>query len=407
MTATATPLPLMPSTDDELLTKVSDEQSLETSDSGTKSESVSTATDNKAVAALPPIPKVIVPSSFTAHDPWYVRGGMHVNEVGLAFNIAVPAVFLVMTASEESKWLTQLSMPQLFVLVLIAQIVAAVVEGKRTTFCTVVFPVYLTTLLVIPSTLSTNPLFTIALATFFALWRIGICMSVCLHRYAAHAAFKCGPTTQLILNILGCAANQGGPIWWASQHRLHHKCCDVERDPHSAILDGVEKAFAFFQTHRTVVEEFAPRHNDTKVLRLLDTWSFLVCSVNLYLSYCMFGREGLFVTYTSMWLSQTGTLWFNIGNHPPNAHPNKDCQSTNYIGGGNGIDTGYYPGFWLLNFIYPYIAGAVAESNHDDHHNHSQLAKREPGDVMYYTFLLPLEKLGLIWNVKKYDEKFE
>lgn len=108
-----------------------------------------------------------------------------------------------------------------------------------------------------------------------------------------------------------------------------------------------------------------------------------------------------------MWLSQTGTLWFNIGNHPPNAHPNKDCQSTNYIGGGNGIDTGYYPGFWLLNFIYPYFAGAVAESNHDDHHNHSMLAKREPGDVMYYAFLWPLEKLGLIWNVKKYDEKFE
>lgn len=139
--------PLMPSTDDELLTKVSDEQSLETSDSGTKSESVGAATDKKA-AALPSIPKVIVPSS---HNPWYVRGGMHVNEVGLAFNIAVPAVFLAITASEESKWpLTQLSITQLFGLVLIAQIVAAVVEGKRTTFCTVVFPVYLTTLLIIP-----------------------------------------------------------------------------------------------------------------------------------------------------------------------------------------------------------------------------------------------------------------
>ena len=44
--------------------------------------------------------------------------------------------------------------------------------------------------------------------------QVGVCMSVCLHRYASHGAFKCGPVTSFAIEWLGCLANQGGPIWW-------------------------------------------------------------------------------------------------------------------------------------------------------------------------------------------------
>mmetsp|Transcript_21211 Transcript_21211/g.30360 ORF Transcript_21211/g.30360 Transcript_21211/m.30360 type:complete len:399 (-) Transcript_21211:78-1274(-) len=353
----------------------------------------------------PPIEKLVIPLPST--KPWYIRGGMHVNEIGMGINITVPLVYLSMTAGSQSylTQLTQMPITQLALYVLIAQIILAAIEGKRTLFCLVVVPVYLTCLFIIPSTLTSNVMSTLGVALFVGLWRTGICMSVCLHRYAAHAAFKCGPLMQYFFNIVGCLANQGGPIWWASQHRLHHKHCDMPRDPHSAILDGVEKAFAFFTFHNTVVEEFAPKHNDTKGLRLLDTWSFSFVSMELYASYFLFGREGLFITYTSLWICQCGTLWFNIGNHPPNAHPDKACQSTNYdFVTGHGIPLGLYPGFWVINAIYPLFASVVAESNHDDHHNHSMLAKREKYDCMYYAFLWPMEKLGLIWNVHKCDE---
>mmetsp|Transcript_19190 Transcript_19190/g.40199 ORF Transcript_19190/g.40199 Transcript_19190/m.40199 type:complete len:373 (-) Transcript_19190:99-1217(-) len=331
------------------------------------------------------------------HRPWYIRGGMHVNEVGMGLNVVVPPVFLAMTAAASSLH-PSFTPVQIFATLWILQAIVAVSQGMITVFCVAAVPCYFTSLLVLPATLSTSILPTIALGIFISIWRTGICMSVCLHRYAAHAAFKCGPGMQLFLNVLGCASHQGGPIWWASQHRCHHKHCDMPRDPHSAIQDGVEKAFAFFSTgHAAMEEEFAPKHNDTWYLRLLDTWSFVVCTAEMYLAHRYFGREGLFVSYTSIWICQTITLWFNIVNHPPDVHPEKVCQATNFKGGSMA---GLYPTFRLLDALYSTFGLIVSEAAHEVHHVHFMLAKREKYDVMYHSFVLPLEKMGLVWDVK-------
>jgi len=77
---------------------------------------------------------------------------------------------------------------------------------------------------------------------FLLLVKEGFCMSVCLHRYAAHAAFKTHWATSLALGWLGCMAGQGGPIWWASKHRCHHKHCETPRDPHSPKMVGEVRA---------------------------------------------------------------------------------------------------------------------------------------------------------------------
>jgi hypothetical protein len=338
--------------------------------------------------------------------PWYVRGGFHVNVFGMGLNVSLPPYILVATASSTSFHPTY-APPEIFALAVVVQSIAAFVEGKRTFFCLVPVPIYLASLIVVPPTLYAGyAIPAICLAFFVAIWRIGICMSVCLHRYASHAAFKCGTCTRLFLNVLGCAANQGGPIWWSSQHRCHHKHCDMERDPHSPAVRGVEKAFAFFSVgYDCVEEEFAPRHNDTWCLRLLDTFAFAVCSAELTLAYIFFGREGLFVSYTSMWICQAGSLWFNITNHPPPADArrpgdddgnNKVCMASN----GKGRATGWYPAFWFLDFICPYYSGLASESAHADHHDHFMLAKRDEYDVMYHVFVRPLEMMGLIWDVK-------
>ena len=342
--------------------------------------------------------KLVGVAKITTNDrPWYVRGGFHVNVFGMGLNVSVPPFILVTTAAATSLHST-FTPTEIFLAALAVQFVAAFAEGKRTFFCLVPVPVYLSSLIIIPATLSTGSAApTIALAFFIAIWRIGICMSVCLHRYASHAAFKCGGATRLFLNLLGCAANQGGPIWWASQHRCHHKHCDMPRDPHSPVVHGVEKAFAFFSVgFDGVEEEFAPWHNDTWMLRLVDTFAFAVCSAELALSYHFFGREGLFVSYTSMWICQAGSLWFNITNHPPDAHPGKVCQASN----GKGRATGWYPAFWFLDFICPYFSGLASESAHADHHDHFMLAKRDEYDVMYHAFVRPLEIMGLVWDVK-------
>ena len=62
---------------------------------------------------------------------------------------------------------------------------------------------------------------------------VGLTMSLALHRYFSHAAFRTSRWMQFFLGILGSMALQGGVLWWASKHRRHHKHCDEPEDPHS------------------------------------------------------------------------------------------------------------------------------------------------------------------------------
>ena len=121
--------------------------------------------------------------------PWYIRGGMHVNEIGMGLNVTIPPIFLAITAAATSLH-PSFTPVQIFASMFFLQAMLAVAQGMRTVFCIVAVPCYLTSLLILPGTISTSIAPTIALAVFIAIWKVGICMSVCLHRYAAHAAFK-------------------------------------------------------------------------------------------------------------------------------------------------------------------------------------------------------------------------
>jgi stearoyl-CoA desaturase (delta-9 desaturase) len=53
------------------------------------------------------------------------------------------------------------------------------------------------------------------------------------HRYFSHRAFKTSRWFQFALGWLGCSAMQKGPLWWAANHRHHHRHSDSAEDPHS------------------------------------------------------------------------------------------------------------------------------------------------------------------------------
>src|SRR4051812_36006792 len=43
------------------------------------------------------------------------------------------------------------------------------------------------------------------------------------HRYFSHRSYKTSRAFQFVLAWLGCSAGQKGPLWWAAQHRHHHR----------------------------------------------------------------------------------------------------------------------------------------------------------------------------------------
>ena len=58
------------------------------------------------------------------------------------------------------------------------------------------------------------------------------------HRYFSHRSFKTCRVFQFILALLGTLAVQKGVLWWAANHRLHHKYSDQEDDIHSPVQRG-------------------------------------------------------------------------------------------------------------------------------------------------------------------------
>jgi stearoyl-CoA desaturase (delta-9 desaturase) len=83
------------------------------------------------------------------------------------------------------------------------------------------------------------------------------------HRYFSHRSYRLARVPQAILAFLGTTAVQKGPLWWAANHRAHHRYTDSERDPHSPQRGfwwshvGWLLSDRFTKTDLEVVDDFA------------------------------------------------------------------------------------------------------------------------------------------------------
>ncbi len=59
------------------------------------------------------------------------------------------------------------------------------------------------------------------------------------HRYFSHRTFRLARGPQFLLAFLGQTAAQKGVLWWASNHRHHHKYSDRPEDIHSPLQRGL------------------------------------------------------------------------------------------------------------------------------------------------------------------------
>ena len=58
------------------------------------------------------------------------------------------------------------------------------------------------------------------------------------HRYFAHNTFKTSRWFQFFLAFMAQTSCEKGVLWWASNHKIHHKHSDTPKDPHSMKLYG-------------------------------------------------------------------------------------------------------------------------------------------------------------------------
>jgi stearoyl-CoA desaturase (Delta-9 desaturase) len=53
------------------------------------------------------------------------------------------------------------------------------------------------------------------------------------HRYFSHRSYRLGRLAQFLMAVLAQTSGQKGVLWWAAQHRDHHRHSDEEQDIHS------------------------------------------------------------------------------------------------------------------------------------------------------------------------------
>ncbi|NES67185.1 MAG: acyl-CoA desaturase, partial [Okeania sp. SIO2D1] len=86
-----------------------------------------------------------------------------------------------------------------------------------------------------------HPISSVEIGLLIGMWALSMVgMSIGLHRYFAHRAFKTSEPIRAILAILGCMGAQGPVVSWVAVHRRHHECSDLPGDPHSPNLEEGE-----------------------------------------------------------------------------------------------------------------------------------------------------------------------
>ena len=209
-------------------------------------------------------------------------------------------------------------------------------------------------------------------------------MSVCLHRYFAHRAFKASRSVSFVLGCLSTLAGQFGPLWWASKHVRHHKFCDKPGDPHSWSHTNFLYAWMGWTYYECTTDwEYVPQEFMHPELIFVNNFHFIPQLIVAVLLRHIAGTARMFYWFViPCFATYMITSLFNITNHPssPLGKANIRCLALEA------------PGTTMFHLI--------GEGVHDHHHKFPRRAHRPGIDLPYWFFLAPLQKLGLIWDLK-------
>jgi len=227
----------------------------------------------------------------------------------------------------------------------------------------------------------------LALAIYFARM---VVVTGCYHRYFAHRTFKTSRVFQFLMALGAQTAAQRGVLWWASQHRHHHKHSDTELDVHSPGLKGLWHSHVGWvvgtdqdETDLSLVGDLA-RYPE---LRFMDRSGINVLPTALLaLAFLLLGGLpglvwGYFVSTVLLW---HGSFTINSLSHlfGKRRYATSDDSRNN----------------WLLAII------TTGEGWHNNHHHYQSSARQGfrwwEVDLTYYVIKL-FSFVGLVWDVRE------
>jgi stearoyl-CoA desaturase (delta-9 desaturase) len=118
------------------------------------------------------------------------------------------------------------------------------------------------------------------------------------HRYFSHKAYRLSRVPQFLLALLGQTSAQKGVLWWASNHRHHHKYSDTPEDIHSPKQDG------FWWSHIGWI--LSGRYDETDFSRIPDLVKFPEL---VWLDRNQYAPTMLYGILTFLCFGWTGLVW--------------------------------------------------------------------------------------------------
>jgi stearoyl-CoA desaturase (delta-9 desaturase) len=220
------------------------------------------------------------------------------------------------------------------------------------------------------------------------------------HRLLAHRSFKTGRVMQFILALCGSLAIQGGPLWWVSHHRAHHRDTDTELDIHSPVTKGFwQSHMGWMMSHAAFNENGANSRDlhkfpELKFLQRYYVWNIVIQIVAMFAlgsalnsMFPEWGTSGAQMLVWGFFIS-TVVTW----------HVTFMVNSVCHRWGGRPHNTGDAS----TNNVFVGVL-AFGEGWHNNHHQFPFSARHGLRwwqlDLTWWLLKL-LERLGLVWDLK-------
>ena len=228
-----------------------------------------------------------------------------------------------------------------------------------------------------------------------ALWAVShfvraIGLTLAFHRYFAHRSFQMSRPARFVWALIGTAAMQKGPLWWAGHHVNHHRFADRDGDPHSPTVSGLYYAhigwFLNDARHDAVAATNPVIRDFSKAREIawLDRFHFvppLVLAIAMYLI--------------------GGLPWLVWGFCLPTvtlAHATFAINTVNHLFGSRRFETVDQSRNNAVTAIF-----AAGEGWHNNHHRYQRSARNGfywwEFDLTWYV-IRAMQALGLAWNVQ-------
>jgi stearoyl-CoA desaturase (Delta-9 desaturase) len=220
-------------------------------------------------------------------------------------------------------------------------------------------------------------------------------LTLAFHRYFAHRSFQMNRVARFVWTLIGTAAMQKGPLWWAGHHVNHHRFADREGDPHSPAVSGVFYAHVGWFLNDARHDKLEPTNpvirdfsKAPEIVWLEKYFSLppLMLAIALYLT----GGLPLVV-----WGFCVPTVTLS--------HSTFAINTVNHLFGSRRFDT---PDDSRNNVITAFFA--AGEGWHNNHHRYQRAARNGfywwEFDPTWYV-IRAMAAVGLAWDVQRVPER--